>query len=184
MIDHVSVSVRDLSASAQFYERVLAPLGYVRLVERPATVGFGKQYPEFWLNLRAEMPPIPTDTGMHVCLRAPSGRRVRLPHLALHGGSSDGEPGPRQGDLLLRAFVKDATATDRGHYLPQSLRRGLIRAGQTASGMGDRSGSAERGLSTGWASCDQHCRWRTAPRRNGRQRRPFSSVSTSGPAVG
>jgi catechol 2,3-dioxygenase-like lactoylglutathione lyase family enzyme len=112
MIDHVSVPVRDLSASAQFYERVLAPLGYVRLVERPATVGFGKQYPEVWLNLRAEMPPIPTDTGMHVCLRAPSEDAVRAFHtLALqHGGSSDGEPGPRQGAMTTYygAFVKDA----------------------------------------------------------------------------
>jgi catechol 2,3-dioxygenase-like lactoylglutathione lyase family enzyme len=112
MIDHVSVPVRDLSASAQFYERVLAPLGYVRLVERPATVGFGKQYPEFWLNLRAEMPPIPADTGMHVCLRAPSEDAVRAFHiLALqHGGSSDGEPGPRQGAMTTYygAFVKDA----------------------------------------------------------------------------
>ena len=58
MIDHVSVPVRNLAASATFYERVLAPLGYTRLVERSATVGFGKKYPEFWLNLRASMPPI------------------------------------------------------------------------------------------------------------------------------
>ena len=59
MIDHVSVPVRDLAASAAFYERVLAPLGYTRLVERPATVGFGKKYPEFWLNLRARCRPSP-----------------------------------------------------------------------------------------------------------------------------
>ena len=45
MIDHVSIPVRDLAAGAQFYARVLAPLGYAKLVERPATVGFGKRYP-------------------------------------------------------------------------------------------------------------------------------------------
>src|SRR5262245_42143370 len=112
MIDHVSVPVRDLAASAAFYERVLAPLGYARLVERPATVGFGKKYPEFWLNLRASMPPIPVDTGMHVCLRAPGEDAVNAFHaLALdHGGSSDGAPGPRQGAMTVYygAFIKDA----------------------------------------------------------------------------
>jgi catechol 2,3-dioxygenase-like lactoylglutathione lyase family enzyme len=111
MIDHVSVPVRDLPASAQFYERVLTPLGYTRLVERPATVGFGKKYPEFWLNLRAAMPPIAADTGMHVCLRAPTEDAVRTFHaLALaHGGSNDGEPGSRQGAMTTYygAFIRD-----------------------------------------------------------------------------
>src|SRR5690348_14931746 len=101
MIDHVSIPVRDLAVSAAFYERLLTPLGLTRLVERPATVGFGKTYPELWLNLRALMPPIPADTGMHVCLRAPGEDAVRAFHeLALqHGGRSDGEPGPRQGAM-------------------------------------------------------------------------------------
>jgi catechol 2,3-dioxygenase-like lactoylglutathione lyase family enzyme len=111
MIDHVSVPVRDLPASARFYERVLAPLGYTRLVERPATVGFGKTYPELWLNLRAAMAPMPADTGMHVCLRAPTEDAVRTFHaVALaHGGSNDGEPGPRQGAMTTYygALIKD-----------------------------------------------------------------------------
>ena len=73
-----------------FYARVLAPLGYTRMVERPATVGFGKKYPEFWLNLRRDMPPIPADTGMHVCLRAPSEEAVRAFHTSAleQGGAS------------------------------------------------------------------------------------------------
>ena len=68
MIDHVSVPVRDLAASAAFYERLLAPLGYTRMINRPATIGFGKTYPEFWINLRADMPPTPADTGTHIAL--------------------------------------------------------------------------------------------------------------------
>jgi catechol 2,3-dioxygenase-like lactoylglutathione lyase family enzyme len=111
MIDHVSVPVRDLEASAAFYDRLLAPLGYSRLVVRPATIGFGKKYPEFWLNLRAQMASAPADTGMHVCLRAPSQEAVRAFHaLALeHGGRSDGEPGPRQAAMTTYygAFIKD-----------------------------------------------------------------------------
>ena len=111
MIDHVSVPVRDLAASAAFYARVLAPLGYTRMVERPAIVGFGKKYPEFWLNLRRDMPPIPADTGMHVCLRAPSEEAVRAFHTSAleQGGASDGEPGSRQAAMTTYygAFIKD-----------------------------------------------------------------------------
>ena len=55
MIDHVSVGVADLERAARFYEATLAPLGLSRLVTRPATIGFGKNYPEFWINLRAAM---------------------------------------------------------------------------------------------------------------------------------
>ena len=77
MIDHVSVGVRDLDRAARFYELTLAPLGLSRLVTRPATVGFGKSYPEFWINLRA-MAPVPHDSGVHICLRAKSTGEVAL----------------------------------------------------------------------------------------------------------
>jgi len=50
MIDHVSVGVGDLERAGRFYELALAPLGLSRLVTRPATIGFGKSYPEFWIN--------------------------------------------------------------------------------------------------------------------------------------
>jgi len=39
MIDHVSIAVSDLAASADFYDAVLAPLGLAKLVDRtPATI--------------------------------------------------------------------------------------------------------------------------------------------------
>jgi catechol 2,3-dioxygenase-like lactoylglutathione lyase family enzyme len=111
MIDHVSVAVRDIAAGAAFYERVLAPLGYTRLVERPATVGFGKKYPELWLNLRADTGPAQVNPGAHIALRARSEAAVRAFHAAAleHGGASDGEPGPRQGAMTtyFGAFIRD-----------------------------------------------------------------------------
>jgi catechol 2,3-dioxygenase-like lactoylglutathione lyase family enzyme len=98
MIDHVSIAVRDLGASVEFYARVLAPLGHAKLIERPASVGFGKTYPELWLNERREMTPVAADTGAHVCLRARSEEAVRAFHAAAlaHGGTCDGAPGPRR----------------------------------------------------------------------------------------
>ncbi len=111
MIDHVSIAVRDLERSAAFWEAILAPLGLVRFVERPGTVGFGKKYPEFWLNLRSDMAPVSDDTGAHLCLRAPDTAAVDAFHaIALReGGRDDGPPGPRQAAITTYygAFIRD-----------------------------------------------------------------------------
>ena len=64
MIDHVSVGVSDLERSARFYEAALAPLGLTRVVTRPATIGFGKSYPEFWINCAPGMAPVAPDSGV------------------------------------------------------------------------------------------------------------------------
>ena len=111
MIDHISVGVIDLERSARFYELVLAPLGLSRLVSRPATVGFGKSYPEFWINLRAGTAPVGPESGVHVCLRSKSAGEVDAFHAAAltAGGRSDGAPGLRPHDRLryYAAFVID-----------------------------------------------------------------------------
>jgi catechol 2,3-dioxygenase-like lactoylglutathione lyase family enzyme len=111
MIDHVSVGVRDLQRAARFYELALAPLGLSRLVTRPAAVGFGKSYPEFWINLRADMAPVPRDNGVHICLRVKSTGEVDAFHAAAldAGGSSDGAPGLRPHDRVryYAAFIID-----------------------------------------------------------------------------
>ena len=111
MIDHVSVGVSDLERSARFYEPVLAQLGLSRLVTRPGTIGFGKSYPEFWINLRAGMAPVAPDSGGHVCLRAKSTQDVEAFHTAAlaAGGGSAGVPGLRPHDRVryYAAFVVD-----------------------------------------------------------------------------
>jgi catechol 2,3-dioxygenase-like lactoylglutathione lyase family enzyme len=97
MIDHVSIAVRDLEAAARFYETVLAPLGYTRMIVRKTTVGFGKKYPDFWINLRPDMATPDPDGGVHVCLRAPDSAAVDAFYAAAlkEGGKADGPPGPR-----------------------------------------------------------------------------------------
>lgn len=111
MIDHVSVAVSDLKASTAFYDAVLAPLGLTRLVARERTVGFGKKYPEFWLNARPHMNQVVDDTGVHICLRAPDVAAVEAFHRAAlaGGGRDDGAPGPRQAAMTeyFGAFVRD-----------------------------------------------------------------------------
>jgi catechol 2,3-dioxygenase-like lactoylglutathione lyase family enzyme len=111
MIDHVSVGVRDLERAARFYEATLATLGLSRVVTRPATIGFGRNYPEFWINLRAGMAQIPPESGTHICLRAKSTGEVDAFHVAAlgAGGESDGAPGLRPHDRVryYAAFVRD-----------------------------------------------------------------------------
>jgi catechol 2,3-dioxygenase-like lactoylglutathione lyase family enzyme len=111
MLDHVSVAVSDLAASTRFYEAVLAPLGISALERRPATVGFGKTYPDFWINLRESMPRVPDASGRHVCFRARTPEIVDAFHAAAlaAGGTSAGAPGlrPQHGEGYYAAFVTD-----------------------------------------------------------------------------
>jgi catechol 2,3-dioxygenase-like lactoylglutathione lyase family enzyme len=111
MIDHISVGVSDLERAARFYEATLEPLGLTRLVTRPATIGFGKAYPEFWINLRAGMAKVAPESGGHICLRAKSTGEVDAFHGAAlgAGGQSDGAPGLRPHDRVkyYAAFVID-----------------------------------------------------------------------------
>jgi catechol 2,3-dioxygenase-like lactoylglutathione lyase family enzyme len=111
MIDHVSIPVRDLNASKEIYRSLLAPLGLVCLVERERSVGFGKSYPEFWLNLRPELEPILANFGAHAALRAPGEEAVRafFASAIAAGCANAGEPGIRQAEMgaYFGAFIHD-----------------------------------------------------------------------------
>ena len=112
MIDHVSIAVRDLKNAEAFYTALLAPLGMVKLREWPdAAVGYGKKYPEFWINKRAAMARVADDSGLHICLRAADTAAVDGFYAAAlkAGGTSDGAPGlrPEYHGGYYAAFIKD-----------------------------------------------------------------------------
>jgi catechol 2,3-dioxygenase-like lactoylglutathione lyase family enzyme len=110
VIDHVSVAVRDITAATRFYETVLATIEIAKLETRPTTVGFGKRYPEFWINLRVDFAAA-TESGAHTCFRARSKELVDAFYAAAlqAGGSSDGAPGlrPAHGEGYYAAFIRD-----------------------------------------------------------------------------
>jgi len=127
MIDHISISVRDLSKSEAFYAAVLATLGFSKMREWPdAAIGFGKKHPEFWINKRAGMPRVDDDSGVHICLRAPDAASVAAFHAAAlkAGGTSDGEPGlrPHYNQRYYAAFVRDLDGNriEAVTFLPES----------------------------------------------------------------
>jgi catechol 2,3-dioxygenase-like lactoylglutathione lyase family enzyme len=112
MIDHISIAVRDLARAEAFYTALLAPLGMAKLRKWPgAAIGFGKKYPEFWINRRAAMDRVAEDSGVHICLRAPDMQAVDAFHAAgvKCGGASDGAPGTRKQyhEGYYAAFVRD-----------------------------------------------------------------------------
>ena len=112
MIDHISIAVRDLKAGERFYTALLVTLGMTKLREWPdAAIGYGKKYPEFWINRRTDMAPIGADSGVHICLRAGDAAMVDAFHAAAlaAGGSSDGAPGFRAQyhESYYAAFIRD-----------------------------------------------------------------------------
>lgn len=74
MIDHVSIQVSDVTASAAFYDAVLAPLGGKRIMDFGAVVGYGTGRPDFWLG------PVTTEgtpREAHLAFQAPDRAAVR-----------------------------------------------------------------------------------------------------------
>src|SRR5689334_4330692 len=68
MLDHISIQCADLAASSAFYDRALAPLGGRRMFDQHGVVGYGRDFPTFWLG------PQQTGTGFresHLAFSAP-----------------------------------------------------------------------------------------------------------------
>ncbi|QMU75740.1 VOC family protein [Streptacidiphilus sp. PB12-B1b] len=77
MIDHLSVHVTDLAASAAFYDAVLTPLGARRLRDSGDVIGYGDDRPAFWIGA-AQTPGAARET--HLAFAAASRSAVRAFH--------------------------------------------------------------------------------------------------------
>ena len=54
MLDHLSLQCTDISASAAFYDAVLAPLGGSRIMDFGEVIGYGiPPRPDFWIGQQA-----------------------------------------------------------------------------------------------------------------------------------
>ena len=106
MIDHFTLTVRDLARSRAFYEQALAPLGYAVKKAFPEIVGFGdERKPYFWIKQGPPTQP------MHLAFAAKSRAAVDAFHAAaLAAGAEDaGAPGlrPHYHSNYYGAFVTD-----------------------------------------------------------------------------
>jgi catechol 2,3-dioxygenase-like lactoylglutathione lyase family enzyme len=91
MIDHLTVRVRDVKKSRDFFVKALAPLGYEVVMEFGEGCGLGvKGKPDFWIAPGKQEP-------LHIAFRARTRQAVDAFHAAAlqAGGKDHGKPGMR-----------------------------------------------------------------------------------------
>lgn len=106
MYDHIGLRVKDLEASARFYEAALKPLGHVLNSNDASGAGLGPRGESaLWLY------PAKGGPGTHVAFRAPDRAAVDRFHKAglAAGGRDNGAPGLRKdyGPRYYAAFLLD-----------------------------------------------------------------------------
>ena len=93
MLDHIIISVSDISASRAFYEKALEPLDYQIVMEHGDGCGFGvMQKPDFFIHQGESVKP-----PVHVAFTARDRATVDAFHAAAlaAGGIDHGAPGLR-----------------------------------------------------------------------------------------
>jgi len=96
---HVSVGSNQYEKAITFYDRVLAAIGAKRVVEIPGVaVAWGKQFPEFWVQLPHDGGLAETANGVHFAFLADSPAMVDAfyAEAIAAGATDDGKPGPRR----------------------------------------------------------------------------------------
>jgi catechol 2,3-dioxygenase-like lactoylglutathione lyase family enzyme len=101
LLDHVSITVKDLSSAKEFYRAIMSALGACVAYEKADAIGFGERNDAHnaqhsYLSV-FQSPSASADPRRHWCLRAQSVEQVRAFHAAglAAGGSDQGAPGLR-----------------------------------------------------------------------------------------
>ena len=110
VISHVSLGTNDYPRAKAFYDAVLATLQIRCVMDFPGAAGYGRAFPEFWVQTPHDGGRAGVGNGVHVAFLANSVEEVHAFHaqaLAL-GATDDGAPGPRPdyGPDYYAAFVR------------------------------------------------------------------------------
>lgn len=114
VLDHVSITVRDLERARPFYDAIMAALGVPKMYERVDALGYGQRNARHdthsYISIFESLAANP-DLRRHWCFRAGSEQQSRRFFDAglANGGCSDGEPGlrPRYHSGYFAAFLVD-----------------------------------------------------------------------------
>jgi catechol 2,3-dioxygenase-like lactoylglutathione lyase family enzyme len=111
VMSHVSLGTNDYPTAKVFYDAVLATLQIKCVMDFDGGAGYGRAFPEFWIQKPHDGREASTGNGVHVAFLANSIAEVKAFHakaLAL-GGKDDGAPGrrPDYGPKYYAAFVRD-----------------------------------------------------------------------------
>ncbi len=112
MLGHISFGVADLARAIAFYDRVLEPLGFVRVWSHQRAAGYGPPGGNDKLALFARPGEARAPgAGFHLALQAPDRNAVDAFHAAAleAGGRDEGAPGLRAqySPTYYAAFVVD-----------------------------------------------------------------------------
>lgn len=111
IISHISVGTNDFERALIFYDVVMPTLGCRQIMQHPGAVAYGKQYPEFWVQVPFDGKAASVGNGSHVGFLAASKADVDAFFAAAMaaGGVDDGAPGPRPlySDAYYGCFVRD-----------------------------------------------------------------------------
>jgi catechol 2,3-dioxygenase-like lactoylglutathione lyase family enzyme len=110
-ISHVSLGTNDFARAKSFYDAVLATLQIRCVMAFPGGAGYGRAFPEFWIQPPHDGGRASAGNGVHVAFLANSVDEVKAFHAkALEmGGTDDGPPGlrPEYSANYYGAFVRD-----------------------------------------------------------------------------
>lgn len=111
VISHVSLGTNDYPRAKVFYDAVLATLQIRAVMAFPGGAGYGRTFPEFWIQQPHDGQPAHVGNGVHVSFLANSIDEVNAFHAkALElGAKEDGAPGyrPEYTKNYYAAFVRD-----------------------------------------------------------------------------
>jgi catechol 2,3-dioxygenase-like lactoylglutathione lyase family enzyme len=111
VLSHVSLGTNDFPRAKKFYDAVLATLRLKPVMAFDEGAGYGREFPEFWIQLPHDGQAANPGNGTHVCFGAASAEEVQAFHrTALQmGGEDEGKPGLRKeySDNYYAAFVRD-----------------------------------------------------------------------------
>jgi catechol 2,3-dioxygenase-like lactoylglutathione lyase family enzyme len=108
MLDHLSIQVADVPTSAAFYDAVLAPLGGRRIFDTGEVIGYGVDFPSFWIG--------PVTTGgeareAHIAFKAADRAQVVAFHDTAMGLGAEvlhaPKVWPEYHETYFGAFVRD-----------------------------------------------------------------------------
>jgi catechol 2,3-dioxygenase-like lactoylglutathione lyase family enzyme len=111
VLSHVSLGTNDYPPAKAFYDAVLGTLQIACVMDFPGAAGYGRKFPEFWIQAPHDGGKASVGNGVHVSFLANSQEEVQAFHArALQlGGRDDGAPGLRKeyDDNYYAAFVRD-----------------------------------------------------------------------------
>jgi catechol 2,3-dioxygenase-like lactoylglutathione lyase family enzyme len=96
-LSHVSIGTDHFERAVTFYDAVLATLGLRRVLDHPSAVGYGREFPEFWVQTPHDGRPATVGNGTHFGFLAASRAEVDAFYAVAisSGATGDGAPGPR-----------------------------------------------------------------------------------------